>query len=138
MKSLSYVQLFVTPWMIDCQAPLSMEFSRPEYWLAYPFFSPGVLHPALTLGMKKMVRFLKGLDTSPSRWDQTPENREDRGVEAPGLTVGRDTVLHCRICSACLTVSTDGESHPCSSGPRLMSPRTCCWPPWPQLFHLYS
>ena len=43
MKSLSYVQLFVTPWMIDCQAPLSMEFSRPEYWLAYPFFSPGDL-----------------------------------------------------------------------------------------------
>lgn len=82
--------------------------------------------------------FLKGLDTSPSRRDQTPENREDRGVEAPGLTVGRDTVLHCRICSACPTVSTDGESHPCSSGPRLMSPRICCWPPWPQLFHLYS
>lgn len=54
-----------------------------------------VLHPALTLGMKKMVRFLKGLDTSPSRWDQTPENREDRGVEVPSLTAGRDTALHC-------------------------------------------
>lgn len=36
-----------------------------------------VLYPALTLGMKKMVRFLKGLETSPSRWDQMPENRED-------------------------------------------------------------
>ena len=42
-----------------------------------------------------MVRFLKGLDTSPSRWDQTPENREDRGVEVPSLTAGRDTALHC-------------------------------------------
>ena len=30
-KSLSHVQLFVTPWTIDYQAPQSMEFSRPEY-----------------------------------------------------------------------------------------------------------
>ena len=29
----SFVQLFVTPWTIACQAPLSMEFSRQEYWL---------------------------------------------------------------------------------------------------------
>ena len=31
-KSLSHVQLFATPWTVSCQAPLSMEFSRPEYW----------------------------------------------------------------------------------------------------------
>ena len=31
-KSLSRVWLFVTPWAVACQAPLSMEFSRPEYW----------------------------------------------------------------------------------------------------------
>ena len=30
-KSLSCVQLFVTPWTIACQTPLSMEFSRPKY-----------------------------------------------------------------------------------------------------------
>ena len=29
---LSHVQLFGTPWTVDCQAPLSMEFSRQEYW----------------------------------------------------------------------------------------------------------
>ena len=27
-----HVQLFVTPWTAACQAPLSMEFSRQEYW----------------------------------------------------------------------------------------------------------
>ena len=27
----SYVQLFVTPWTVAHQAPLSMEFSRQEY-----------------------------------------------------------------------------------------------------------
>ena len=30
-QSLSHVQLFVTPWTVACQAPLSMEFSRQEY-----------------------------------------------------------------------------------------------------------
>ena len=33
-KSLSCVWLFVSPWTAACQAPLSMEFSRPEYWTA--------------------------------------------------------------------------------------------------------
>ena len=31
-KSLSHVQLFVTSWIVACRAPLSMEFSRQEYW----------------------------------------------------------------------------------------------------------
>ena len=31
-KSLSRVRLFVTPWTIQ-----SMKFSRPEYWVAFPF-----------------------------------------------------------------------------------------------------
>ena len=35
--------LFVTPWTIACQAPLSMEFSRQEYWSELPFHSPGDL-----------------------------------------------------------------------------------------------
>ena len=30
-----------TPWTIACQAPLSMEFSRQEYWSGFPFPSLG-------------------------------------------------------------------------------------------------
>ena len=30
-KLLSRVQLFAAPWTVDCQAPLSMEFSRQKY-----------------------------------------------------------------------------------------------------------
>ena len=33
-------QLFVTPWTIAHQVPLSMEFSRHEYWSGLPFPSP--------------------------------------------------------------------------------------------------
>ena len=38
---LSYVQLFVNPWTVAHQAPLSVEFSRQEYWSGLPFPPPG-------------------------------------------------------------------------------------------------
>ena len=40
---LSHVQLFATLWTVASQAPLSMGFSRQEYWSALPFPSPGDL-----------------------------------------------------------------------------------------------
>ena len=40
---LSHIQHFVTPWTIAHQVPLSMEFSRQEYWSRFPFPPPGVL-----------------------------------------------------------------------------------------------
>ena len=40
VKSLSCVRLFVTPWTVACQAPLSKGFSRQEYWSGLPFPSP--------------------------------------------------------------------------------------------------
>ena len=39
----SHVQLFATPWTVAHQAPLSLEFSRQEYWSGLPFPSPGDL-----------------------------------------------------------------------------------------------
>ena len=37
---LSHVCLFVTPWTVAHQAPLSTEFSRQEYWSGLPFPTP--------------------------------------------------------------------------------------------------
>ena len=34
------VQLFAAPWTVAHQAPLSMGFSRQEYWSGLPFPSP--------------------------------------------------------------------------------------------------
>ena len=31
---------FATPWTVACQAPLSMEFPRQEYWSGLPFPPP--------------------------------------------------------------------------------------------------
>ena len=36
----SHVQLFAAPWTVACQGPLSMEFSRQEYWSGLPFPPP--------------------------------------------------------------------------------------------------
>ena len=36
VKSLSHVQLLATPWTVAYQAPLSMRFSRQEYWSGFP------------------------------------------------------------------------------------------------------
>ena len=40
---LSHVWLFATPWTVAHQAPVSMEFSRQEYWSTLPFPFPGDL-----------------------------------------------------------------------------------------------
>ena len=43
LSHFSPVRLFATPWTIARQAPLSMGFSRQEYWSRLPFPSPGDL-----------------------------------------------------------------------------------------------
>ena len=43
VRSLSRVWLLATPWTAAHQAPLSMGFSRQEYWSGVPLLSP--LHP---------------------------------------------------------------------------------------------
>ena len=40
VRSLSRVRLFATPWTAAHQAPLSMGFSRQEYWSWWPLPSP--------------------------------------------------------------------------------------------------
>ena len=39
-QSFSFVQPFGTPWTVACQAPLSMTFSRQEYWSHLLFPTP--------------------------------------------------------------------------------------------------
>ena len=70
-KLLSCVQLFATPWTVAHQAPLSMGFSRQEYWSGLPFPSPGDLPDP---GVKTRSPVLQA-DSLPS--------------EAPGTDSGR-------------------------------------------------
>ena len=43
VRLLSCVRHFATPWTVAYQAPLSMGFSRQEYWSGLPCPSPGDL-----------------------------------------------------------------------------------------------
>ena len=62
VKSLSRVQLFVTPWTLAYQTSLSMGFSRQEYWSGLPFPSPGDLpNPGIKPGSPALQA-----DTLPS------------------------------------------------------------------------
>ena len=48
LSHFSHVRLFATLWTVAHQAPLSMGFSRQEYWSGLPFLPPGDLpNPAV-------------------------------------------------------------------------------------------
>ena len=57
VMSLSHVQLFVTLWTVTYQAPLSMGFSRQEYWSGLPFPSLGDLPDP---GIKPQISCIAG------------------------------------------------------------------------------
>ena len=57
LSALSYVQLFVILEAVACQTPLSVAFSRQEYWSGLPFPFPGNLPNP---GVKPMSPALAG------------------------------------------------------------------------------
>ena len=71
-QSLSHVWLLVTPWTVACQSPLSLEFSRQEYWSGLPFPPPGsggglVTKSCLTLAVSWTVPCQASLSMEFSR-----------------------------------------------------------------------
>ena len=61
LSRFSYVQLFVTPWTVACQAPLSMAFSRQEYWSGLPCPPPGDLpNLKMNAGLLCFLHWLAG------------------------------------------------------------------------------
>ena len=54
----SVVSDSTTPWTVACQAPLSMGFSRQEYWNGLPFPSPGdPSHPGIESGSPAWILY---------------------------------------------------------------------------------
>ena len=57
-----------TPWAIACQAPLSMGFSRQEYWKGLTFPSPGDCpNPGIELGSPALQ-----VDSLPTELQRKP------------------------------------------------------------------
>ena len=75
-KSLSHVRLFVTPWTIALQAPLSMGFPRQEYWSGLPFPSPeDLLDPGIKPGSPALQA-----DSLPSACSKTTRNAQQEFI----------------------------------------------------------
>ena len=69
----SHVRLFETPWTVARQAPLSMEFSRQEYWSGLPFSSPGdLLDPEIEPVSLTFPALADGFFTTSAAWEAPP------------------------------------------------------------------
>ena len=68
---LSHVWLMAIPWTVACQAPLSMGFSRPEYWSGLPSPSPADLpDPGIKPGSPALQ-----VDSSPTELSGKTQKR---------------------------------------------------------------
>ena len=70
VKSLSHVWLFATLWTVAHQAPLSMGFSRQEYWSGLPCPSLGDLSdPWIKPASLTSPALVGGLFTTSTTWE---------------------------------------------------------------------
>ena len=70
LSHFSDVQLFVSPWSVACQAPLSIEFSRREYWSGLPCHPLGDLPKPGTEHTSLMSPALAGrMFTTSATWE---------------------------------------------------------------------
>ena len=61
LNHFSHVWLSVTPWTVACHAPLSMGFSRQEYWSGLPCPPPGDLsNPGMELCLWCLLHWQAG------------------------------------------------------------------------------
>ena len=77
------VQLFVTQWTVVCQAPMSMGFSRQEYWSELPCHPPGDLpDPGIEPASLMAPALADGFFTTSATWEATCEEGRGRRSKA--------------------------------------------------------
>ena len=106
---ISRVHLFATPWTIAHQAPLSMGFSRQEYWSRMPCPLPGDLpDPGIQPTTLNSPALACGLFTSSTTWEAPcmlshsivsgslqPHRLPQPGSSVDGDSPGRNTGVGC-------------------------------------------
>ena len=99
---LSCVRVFATPWTVAHQVPLSMGFSRQEYWSKFPIPTqrdlpnPGI-KPASPASPALAVRFFTTAPLGkpkcdfpdPKRYTQVQENQEFLGNKSISYLAAR-------------------------------------------------
>ena len=79
VKSLSHVRLFATPWTVAYHVPLTMGFSRQEYWSGLPFPSPDLPDPGIKPGSPGISRVAGN--------QEARKIRGKRGVSRKGVKI---------------------------------------------------
>ena len=70
LSRFSHVQLFATLWTIASQAPLSIGFSRQEYWSGLPCTAPGDLpNPGIEPMSLTSLAVAGGFFTTNATWE---------------------------------------------------------------------
>ena len=88
-KLLSRVQLFLTLWTVAFQAPVSMGFSRQEYWSGLPCPSLGDLpDPGIEPASRMFPALVGGFSTTSAAW----EAREVHNCWEPSCGLNQDII----------------------------------------------
>ena len=93
----------MTPWTVAHQAPLSMEFSRQEYWSGLPFPSPGDLpklgmkpgSPALQADFLPSEKPRKPVGLGAAKARQCPQQAGDNEAGQEKQSRGKDGAWCC-------------------------------------------
>ena len=86
VKLLSRVRLFAMLWTEAQKAPLSMEFSRHEYWSGFSFPSPGDL-PDLGIEPRSPALHADSLPSEPLGKPQGPDKAFDFLSRCNGISL---------------------------------------------------
>ena len=107
LSRFSHVQLCVTPWTVAHQAPLSIGFSRQEYWSGLPFPSP--MHVCMHAKLLLLCPTLCGpMDSSPPGSSVTGFSRQEYTLYIYSILFW----LYCFCCSRWLALKGVLDLHP--------------------------
>ena len=84
LSRFSRVQLSATPWTVARQAPLSMGFSRQEYWSGLPFPSPVIKYEVSEVRLLSRVQLFATPRTIQSMEFSRPEYWSGWPFPSPG------------------------------------------------------
>ena len=83
VKSLSHIRLLATPWTAAYQAPLSMGFSRQEYWSGVPVFLLGFVKDRFWAWSSHLTARVKSLSKRESELDSWSRLQKSHTISAP-------------------------------------------------------
>ena len=94
LNHFSWVQLFVTLWTVAHQAPLSMGFSRQEYWSGLPCPPTADLpNPGIEPASLASPALAAGFFTTRATWEALPVPTPPKSLAGPGRVGSHPLVI---------------------------------------------